>query len=137
MAPPGEAHVSDLAIRSPADLDGALGGAGPTVGEAVEAACQRQRRVEVMAMTILLLNVLDLLVTQYLLRTHAASHEGNALLSRIVLSPWAWVPKIGLPAFVLATITRRPVSRMSYVGLRAVYAIYWAVVWWNIHILFT
>jgi hypothetical protein len=137
MAPPGgltgKGAMSEIIIRQPTDL----ADSGPTVGQVVDEALERHQRVRVMAMTILVLNALDLFVTQYLLRTHTASHEGNALLSGIVLSPWAWVPKLGVPAFVLASVTRRPVSRASYVGLHVVYGIYWAVVWWNIHFLFS
>jgi hypothetical protein len=131
--PTGKGAMSEITIRRPTEL----AGAGPTVGQVVDQARERQQRVRVMAMTILVLNVLDLFVTQYLLRTHSAAHEGNALLSGIVLSSWAWVPKLAVPFFVLASVTRRPVSRASYVGLHVVYGIYWAVVWWNIHFLFS
>ena len=126
--------MTDITVHTPhpvLDVD-----SGPTIGSALDLGRGRRRRVEVLAMTILLLNVFDLLITQYLLRTHAGVHEGNGLLTRIVLTPWAWLPKVGLPLFVLFSSVRRPVTRVGYAGLHVVWVIYWAVVLWNVHFLF-
>ncbi|HEY2427340.1 MAG TPA: DUF5658 family protein [Acidimicrobiales bacterium] len=108
---------------------------GPSVGEAIDLGSARRRRVELLAMTILMLNIVDLLVTQYLLRTHTGVHEGNAILAAIILSPWAWLPKVGLPLFVLFSTVRRPITRVGYAGLHVVWLIYWGVVAWNFHFL--
>ena len=125
--------MSDLTLRPSLRTLGI--DTGPSIGDAVDLGLARRRRVEVLAMTILMLNVLDLLLTQYLLRSHAGVHEGNGLLTQIVLTPWAWVPKVGLPLFVLFSSVRRPITQASYVGLHVVWVIYWAVVAWNVHFL--
>ena len=95
-----------------------------------------RRQVELVAMTIVLLNVFDVLVTRLVLRTHPASHEGNGLLARFILSRWVWLPKAGIPLVVLVTSAWTRVTRVSYVAIFTVAGIYWAVVIWNVHILF-
>ncbi|GAC1321533.1 MAG: hypothetical protein NVSMB12_21740 [Acidimicrobiales bacterium] len=102
---------------------------------APESAVQR-RRVEVVGMTIVVLNVVDVLVTRLILRTHPASHEGNGLMARIILSRWVWLPKAGIPLTVLFSSARSRVTRVSWVGMFAVAGIYWSVIAWNVHILF-
>jgi len=125
--------MSDLTLR-PTNTTLSVD-SGPSIGDAVDAGLARRRRVELLAMTILMLNVLDLLLTQYLLRSSVGVHEGNGLLTQIVLTPWAWVPKVGLPLFVLFSSVRRPITQTGYVGLHVVWVIYWAVVAWNFHFL--
>jgi hypothetical protein len=95
----------------------------------------RRRQRDILAITIVLLNVADLLVTQYILRTHPASREGNGLVAAFIMSPWAWVPKVGLPIGVLASASRKKVTVMNYYGLFAVWGIYWGVIAWNLHII--
>ena len=95
----------------------------------------RRRQLELMAMTIVILNVLDVVITRVVLRTHPASHEGNGMIAHLIFSPWVLVPKVGLPLLVLGASARRPVTRIRFVGMAIVATIYWAVIAWNLHIL--
>jgi hypothetical protein len=95
---------------------------------------RRLRQRELAAITIVFLNVVDVLLTQYILRTHPASHEGNSIIQTIVMSPWIWLPKVGIPLFVVFSTARRPLTRVNYHGMVAVWGIYWAVILWNLHI---
>ena len=95
----------------------------------------RRRQLEIMAMTILLLNVLDVLITRVVLRTHPSSHEGNGIIARLIFSPWILLPKVGLPLLVLVGSAHHRVTRPRYVGMAIVATIYWAVIAWNLHIL--
>ena len=102
----------------------------------VEEDVARRRQREVAAMTIVVLNVLDVLLTQYILRTHPASREGNGLVAQVIMSPWIWLPKVGIPFAVLLSTARAPLTRVNYWGMGVVWAVYWGVVAWNVHILF-
>ncbi|GAC1314765.1 MAG: hypothetical protein NVSMB16_11540 [Acidimicrobiales bacterium] len=110
---------------------------GPSTLDAATASDDevRRRQLELMAMTIVILNVLDVLITRVVLRTHPASHEGNGLIARLIFSPWVLVPKVGLPLLVLMSSAHRRITRPRYVGMAIVAAIYWAVIAWNLHIL--
>jgi hypothetical protein len=97
---------------------------------------RRLRQRELAAITIVFLNIVDVLVTQYILRTHPASREGNSILVGVIMSPWIWLPKVGIPLLVVFSTARSPLTRFNYRGMVAVWAIYWAVILWNLHILF-
>jgi hypothetical protein len=97
---------------------------------------RRLRQRELAAITIVFLNVVDVLVTQHILRTHPASREGNSVLVGLIMSPWIWLPKAGIPLLVVFSTARSPLTRINYQGMVAVWAIYWAVILWNLHILF-
>ena len=96
---------------------------------------QRRTR-ELVGMTIVLLNVFDVLITRLVLRTHPASHEGNGIMAQLIMSRWVWLPKAGIPLLVLFSTARSPMTKVSYFGVFAVAAVYWSVVVWNLHILF-
>ena len=96
---------------------------------------QQRRARELVGMTIVILNVFDVLVTQRILRSHPASHEGNGLMAHIILSPWVWLPKAGIPLLVLFSTARSPLTRINYIAMFVVAGIYWSVVAWNLHIL--
>ena len=118
--------------------DSAAGAADRLMDLAVAAGTvelRRRRERELVGMTIVLLNVFDVLVTQIILRTHPASHEGNGLLAQFIMSPWVWLPKAGIPLIVLFSTARSPLTRVSYVGMFVVAGIYWSVIAWNLHIL--
>lgn len=93
------------------------------------------RKRDFAALTILVLNVCDVLITQHLLRARVA-HEGNALLAGVIMSPWVWLPKVGIPLAVLAAGHKSPPTRRSLYGLLLVEAVYWLVICWNVHVLF-
>ncbi|GAC1586524.1 MAG: hypothetical protein NVS3B21_00670 [Acidimicrobiales bacterium] len=95
----------------------------------------RRRQLELMAMTVVILNVLDVLITRVVLRTHPASHEGNGLVARLIFSPWILAPKVGLPLLVLVSSAHRRITRPRFIGMAIVACIYWAVIAWNLHIL--
>lgn len=111
-------------------------GSLPDRGDASPADASHRRQVELVAMTIVLLNVFDVLVTRLVLRSHPASHEGNGLIARFIMSRWVWLPKAGIPLVVLFTSAWTRVTRVSYIAIFAVAGIYWAVIIWNVHILF-
>jgi len=96
---------------------------------------QRRTR-ELVGMTIVVLNVFDVLITRLVLRTHPASHEGNGFVAQLIMSKWVWLPKAGIPLLVLFSTARSPMTKASYLGVFAVAAVYWSVVVWNVHILF-
>ena len=91
----------------------------------------RRHRLELMAMTVALLNVVDVLLTQLLLRSHPGAIEGNPLLAPVIMSNWVWVPKLALPAVAILAARRR-VTRIRELALFAVFLAYWAIVAWNI-----
>ena len=94
----------------------------------------RLRRLQVAALTVVLLNVADVQLTQAVLRSHPGAREGNLLVAGMVMTGWIWLPKVGLPLLVGAAAWRRPtLSPVRELGVYAVWAIYWAIVIWNIH----
>ncbi len=98
----------------------------------------RRRRTynrKVLAVTLVLLNICDVLVTRYILAHHAVSHEGNGLLARFILSRWVWLPKVGIPLYIVFNSARGKVTRLNYGAIFVVSGVYWAVILWNLHVL--
>jgi hypothetical protein len=117
---PGSAHAAALSLIGAAE-------------ERDRRIARRLRQMQIAAITVLLLNVLDVMLTQYILRTHPGAHEGNMLLAGIVMTGWIWLPKLGLPLVVGAAAFHRPVAtRAQEFGIYAVWGVYWAIVIWNI-----
>ena len=87
-------------------------------------------------LTVLVLNVCDLLLTQLIIGS-GWGHEGNGLMASFIMSPWAWVVKVGIPLGVLLASTlrsrRMPTRRFQVIAAGVVTLIYVAVVSWNAH----
>jgi hypothetical protein len=85
------------------------------------------RRVAVVALVVL--NVLDILITQHLIALGAT--EANPLMAPFVSSTWGLVIKTALPIAIGIRHLRVPLRRPLVLGLCWMCVLYMGVVTWN------
>lgn len=62
---------------------------------------------------------------------HGAGSEQNALMALVILSPWALVVKLGLPALFGVRHLLAPLERSNVRAIACITCLYCAVVTWN------
>lgn len=95
----------------------------------------RERR-HWLAAVVVMTSVLDLVVTQLILRQAHTIHgvelaEANPVMSGVVMTWWAWPIRVGIPGLIVG----RALRRGRYALLAAASGIYGAVVVWNTYLL--